>query len=186
MDAAIGDNRNFKDVFESISHPRILSIISFYKDLARQDLEQVTTELEIEAKPVTDPEPEIEAEAELEAEAVLPDPLTEFDDPQIISEPELPDPVFELHDPLTDSEPIQFEGVLETFDSLTNPNPVFEGTVSEFIEPDPFGISGSARTVIEPIDGLQGSFTDGSSEFNAEQLRADLINSMAAPTEILV
>ena len=116
---------------------------------------------------------------------MLPDPVTEFDDPQIISEPVLPDPVFKFVDPLTGSEPIQFEGVLEPFDSLTNPNQVFAGTVSEFIEPDAFGISGSAGTVIEPIDGLQGSSTDGFSEFSEEQLQADLVNSMAAPSEVL-
>ena len=131
---------------------------------------------------------------------VLPDPVTEFDDPQISSGPVLPDLVFEYHDPLTGSEPIQFEGVLEPFDSLTNPNQVFAGTVSEFIERDPFALSGGAGTVIErdpfalsggeemviePIDGLQGSSTDGLSEFSEEQLQADLVNSMAAPSEVL-
>ena len=142
-----------------------------------------------ERKPVPEPETESEAEVEtdieVEAEPVLPDPVTEFDDPQIISEPVLPDPVFEFHDPLTGSEPIPFEGVLEPFDSLTNPNQVFAGTVSEFIERDPFALSGSAGTVIEPIDGLQGSSTDMSAEFSEEQLQADLVNSMAAPSEVL-
>ena len=93
--------------------------------------------------------------------------------------------VFEYHDPLTGSEPIQFEGVLEPFDSLTNPNQVFAGTVSEFIERDPFVLSGGEGMVIEPIDGLQGSSTDGLSEFSEEQLQADLVNSMAAPSEVL-
>ena len=144
-----------------------------------------------QTKPVTEPEAEPETGAELEtdievqAEPVLPDPVTEFDDSQIISEPVLLDPVFEFHDPLTGSEPIQFEGVLEPFDSLTNPNQVFAGTVSEFIEPDPFAFSGGEGMVIEPIDGLQGLSTDGPTEFSDEQLQADLVNSMAASTEVL-
>ena len=117
---------------------------------------------------------------------MLPDPVTEFEDPQTIPEPVLPDPVFEYHDPLTGSEPIQFEGVLAPSDSLTNPNQVVESTVSEYIEPDADGISGSAGTIIEPIDGLQGLSTDGSTEFSEEQSQADLINSMAASTEVLV
>ena len=72
----------------------------------------------------------------------------------------------------------------EGYDVLTNPNLISEGTVSEFIEPDPFGISGTAGTVIEPIDGLQGFSTDGFSESSEEQLQADLVNSMAASFEI--
>ena len=119
------------------------------------------------------------------SEPVLPDPVTEVDDPQIISEPVSPDLVFEVYDPLTGSEPIQIEGARETFDPLTNPNPISEGTVSEFIEPDPFALSGGEGMVIEPIDGLQGSSTDGLSEFSEEQLQADLVNSMAAPSEVL-
>ena len=132
---------------------------------------------------------------------VLPDQVTEADDPQISSGPVLPDLVSEYHDPLTGLEPIQLEGVLEPFDSLTNPNQVFAGTVSEtieltaldlqggveetFIERDPFAISGIEGTVIEPIDGLQGLLTDGPAEFSEEQLQADLVNSMAASTEVL-
>ena len=143
----------------------------------------------------TNPEPALVNPVEMDApqadsdqgtsEPVLPDPVTEVDDTPIISEPVLPEPVFEVYDPLTGSEPIQFEGVLEPFDSLTNPNQVFVGTVSEFIERDPFALSGSAGTVIEPIDGLQGSSTDMSAEFSEEQLQADLVNSMAAPSEVL-
>ena len=90
-----------------------------------------------------------------------------------------------MHDPLTGSEPAMFEGARETFDPLTNPNPISEGTVSEFIEPVGSSISESAGTVIEPIDGLQGFVTDGSAEFSDEQLQADLVNSMAASTEVL-
>ncbi|MDB4678042.1 leucine-rich repeat domain-containing protein [Synechococcus sp. AH-551-A21] len=100
-------------------------------------------------------------------------------------EPVLPDPVFEVYDSLTGSEPTQFEGARETFDPLTNPNPISEGTVSEFIEPDPFALSGGEGMVIETIDGLQGFSTDLSSESNEEQLQADLFNSMAAPSEVL-
>ena len=100
-------------------------------------------------------------------------------------EPVLPDPVFEVYDSLTDSEPTQFEGARETFDPLTNPNPALQGTVFEIIEPDAFGISGNAGTVIEPVNELQGFSTDLSSELSEEQLQADLVNSMAAPSEVL-
>jgi hypothetical protein len=148
-------------------------------NFVRDKIEERTPE------PETESEAEVETDIEVEAEPVLPDPVTEVDDPQIISEPVLPDPVFEFYDPLTGSEPTQFEGARETFDPLTNPNPISEGTVSEFIEPDAFGISGSAGTVIEPIDGLQGFSTDGFSESSEEQLQADLVNSMAAPSEVL-
>ena len=116
---------------------------------------------------------------------MLPDQVTEIVDTQIISEPVLPDPVFKFVDPLTGSDPTQVEGVLEPFDSLTNPNQVFAGTVSETIERDPFVLSGGEGMVIEPIDGLQGFVTDGSAEFSDEQLQADLVNSMAASTEVL-
>ena len=142
---------------------------------------------EADIEPETEPETEAELETnnEAEAELGLPEPVTEADDLQIISEPVLPDQVFEYHDPLTGSEPARFEGVRETFDPLTNPNPISEGTVSEFIEPVGSSISESAGTVIEPIDGLQGFVTDGSAEFSDEQLQADLVNSMAASTEVL-
>ena len=166
---------------------------------------KVEPETEPETEADIEPEPEgveLETDIEVEAEPVLPDPVTEFDDPQIISEPVLPDPVFKFVDPLTGSEPIQFEGVLEPFDSLTNPNQVFAGTVSEtieltaldlqggveetFIERDPFALSGGEEIwVIEPIDGLQGLLTDGPAEFSEEQLQTDLVNSMAAPSEVL-
>ena len=53
------------------------------------------------------------------------------------------------------------DAMFETYDPITNPNPVFEGTVSEFIEPNAFGTSGNAGTVIEPIDELQGISTMG-------------------------
>ena len=136
-------------------------------------------------EPETESEAEVETDIEVEAEQVLADPVTEVDDPQIISEPVLPDPVFEVYDSLTGSEPTQFEGARETFDPLTNPNPISEATVSEFIEPDAFGISRSAGTAIELIDELQGFSTDGFSEFSEEKLQADLVNSMAAPSEVL-
>ena len=143
----------------------------------------MATETETETE--TEIEIEIEIQTEVDSEAVLQDQVTEIVDAQIISEPDLPDPVFKFVDPLTGSEPIQFEGVLEPFDSLTNPNQVFAGTVSEFIERDPFVLSGGEGMVIEPIDGLQGFVTDGSAEFSDEQLQADLVNSMAVSSEVL-
>ena len=118
---------------------------------------------------------------------MLPDLVTEFDDPQIILEPVLPDPVFEFNEPMmmVNSETIQFERVKEAFDPLTNPDPVLQSTVFETIEPYGFGISENAVTVIEPIDELQGFSTDLSSEFSEENLQADLVNSMTAPSEVL-
>ena len=143
------------------------------------------TKAEGELETATETETEIEIQTEVDSEAVLQDQVTEIVDTQIISEPVLQDPVFKFVDPLTGSEPIRFEGVLEPFDSLTNPNQVFAGTVSEFIEPDPFAFSGGKGMVIEPIDGLQRFSTDMSAEFSEEQLQADLVNSMAVSTEVL-
>jgi len=102
-------------------------------------------------------------------------------------EPVLPDPVFEFNEPMmmVNSETIQFDRVMEAFDPLTNPNPVLQSTVFETIEPYGFGISENAVTVIEPIDELQGFSTDLSSEFSEENLQADLVNSMTAPSEVL-
>ena len=148
-------------------------------NFVRDKIEERTPE------PETESEAEVETDIEVEAEPVLPDPVTEVDDPQIIPEPVLPDPVFEFYDPMMNSEPIQFEGVLETFDPITNPNPALQSTVYEIIEADTFGISGNAGTVIEPVNELQGFLTDGSAEFSEEQLQADLVNSMAAPSEVL-
>ena len=101
-------------------------------------------------------------------------------------EPALPDPVFEFYEPMmmVNSEPIQVERVMEAFDPLTNPNPVLQSTVFETIEPYDFGISENAETVIEPIDELREFLKDLSSQSSEENLQADLVNSMTAPSEV--
>ena len=70
---------------------------------------------------------------------------------------------------------------------LTNVNTSFHSFESDQLSSivNPLDMNGISGTVIEPVNELQGFLTDGSAEFSEEQLQADLVNSMAAPSEVL-
>ena len=73
------------------------------------------------------------------------------------------------------------------YDVLTNVNTSFHSFESDQVSSiiNPLDMNGISGTVIESIDESQGLLTDGFSEFSEEQLQADLVNSMAAPSEVL-
>ena len=74
------------------------------------------------------------------------------------------------------------------YDVLTNVNTSFHSFESDQVSSiiNPLDMNGISGTVIESIDESQGLLTDRSAEFGDEQLQADLVNSLAASTEILV